>query len=60
MANYIYNGVEPLTDTDAGDTQLEAPAVATAEPTQAQAYTPNPSAMTMGMLVGQAVRRMRK
>lgn len=60
MANYLYNGVESLTDTDVGNTQSSAPAVATADPTPAQAYTPNPSAMAMGLLVGQAVRRMRK
>ena len=58
--NSLYNGVEPLTNTDAGNAQLETPAVASAEPTPAQAYTPNPAAMAMGMLVGQAVRRMRK
>lgn len=58
--NSLYNGVEPLTDTDAGNTQSEAQAVVTAEPTPAQAYTPDPTAMAMGMLVGQAVRRMRK
>lgn len=58
--NYLYNGVEPLTDTDAGNTQSETPAVAAAEPTSVQAYTPNPTAMALGMLAGQAVRRMRK
>ena len=33
--------------------------LAASEPVPVSTYTPNPTAMTMGMLVGQAIRRMR-